>query len=274
MSTQAPTTPTLSQGLLRPDTADNEGFPTTPRSNSSDSLFKEPYPDYTDKDVLKAPWKYIGYRVFSKWIASDQSFFIVRRFGALQARVVLSLQDEIVRMEEELDSMDKAYSRKAVPSVVDNGSFRNDPWNNERGNAIKNISEKLKYYNEFINGYSQLMSRPGTRPEDVNNVRNWLGMDQKDPEMQPINEKEAAFINRRHDLIPVLPKKLSWFRKVLERSLILRIPLLRTCFERKCKDIEDYKEIRATTARVFDALAATAAYAAVLMVFIQLGSSG
>lgn len=189
------------------------------------------------------------------------------------------------------------------------------------------------------------MSRQATRPGDVDNVRNWLCMDQKDPEMQAINEKEAAFINRRHDLIPVLPKKLSWFRKVLERSLVLKIPVLRTCFERKCKDIEDYKDIRgighgrpgalkpttwqndkrvdycsssviaivglgmliaplwileqinhdrpsarlgaitgfiivffllvavATTARVFDALAATAAYSAVLMVFIQLGSS-
>ncbi|CZR68524.1 uncharacterized protein PAC_18423 [Phialocephala subalpina] len=344
MSTQTPTTPTQSQGLLRPDTADTQGSPSTPSSDSSDSLMKESYPDYTDKDVLKAPWKYIGYRVFSKWIASDQSFFIVRRFGALQARVVLSLQDEIVRMEEELDSMDKAYSRKAVPKVVDNGSFRNDPWS-ERGGHIKKICEKLKYYNEFINEYSQLMSRPGTRSEDIDNVRNWLGMDQLDPEKQAINKDEAAFINRRHDLIPVLPKKLSWFRKVLERSLILRIPLLRTCFERKCKDIEDYKDIRgikpgetgalkptiwqndkrvdycsssviavvglgmliaplwileqinhdrpsarlgaitgfivvffllvavATTARVFDALAATAAYSAVLMVFIQLGSS-
>lgn len=198
---------------------------------------------------------------------------------------------------------------------------------------------------EFINEYSQLMSRPSTRPGDVDNVRNWLGMDQKDPEMQPINEKEAAFINRKHDLIPVLPKKLSWFRKVLERSLILRTPLIRRCFERRGKDIEDYKDIRgmrhgkpgalkptrwqndkrvdycsssviaviglgmliaplwileqinhdrpsarlgaitgfivvffllvavATTARVFDALAATAAYSAVLTVFIQLGSN-
>lgn len=189
------------------------------------------------------------------------------------------------------------------------------------------------------------MSRPVIRSEDVDNVRNWLGMDQKDPEMLPINEKEAAFINRRQDLIPVLPKKLSWFRKVLERSLVLKIPLFRTCFERKCKDIEDYKDISgighgkpgalkptrwqndkrvdycsssviavtglgmliaplwileqinhdrpsarlgaitgfivvffllvavATTARVFDALAATAAYSAVLMVFLQLGGN-
>lgn len=150
MSTQTLATPTQSQGLLRPDTDDTQESPTTPNSNSIDSLFNKPYPDYTDKDVVKAPWKYIGYRVFSKWIASDQSFFIIRRFGALQARVVLSLQDEIVRMEEELDSMDKAYSRRAVPDVVDNGSFRNDPWNNERGEVVKNIGEKLKYYSGFI----------------------------------------------------------------------------------------------------------------------------
>lgn len=121
----------------------------TASSASSDLPLKDPYPDYSEDDVRRAPWKYIGYRVFSKWIASDQSFFIVRRFGALQARAVLSLQDEIARLEEQLESMDKAYSRKAVPDVVDNGSFRNDPWNEERGATVKTICEKLKYYSEW-----------------------------------------------------------------------------------------------------------------------------
>jgi hypothetical protein len=186
------------------------------------------------------------------------------------------------------------------------------------------------------------MARQAPRPEDIHNVRNWLGTDYSDPEKHPINEIEAAYITHTKDLIAVLPKKISWFRKVLERSLVLRIPVLRSLFERKPRDIEDYDAIRAiedgehgvirktrwqndtrvdrlseglialvglgmliaplwvlekidhglpnvklgaitvfivvffvfvavaTTARVFDALAATAAYSAVLMVFLQL----
>jgi hypothetical protein len=185
------------------------------------------------------------------------------------------------------------------------------------------------------------MSQGAPRSEDVHNVRNWLGTEYKDPEKHPINEIEAAYITHTKDLIAVLPQKISWFRKVLERSLVLRMPMLRNLFERKPRDIEDYDAIRAiedgehgairktrwqndkrvdrlseafiavvglgmliaplwvlkkidhgdpniklgtitvfivvfflllavaTTARVFDALAATAAYSAVLMVFLQ-----
>jgi hypothetical protein len=131
----------------------------------------------------------------------------------------------------------------------------------------------------------------------------------------------------------VQPKTRSWFRNVLEQSLVLKTPLIRNLFERKP---EEYKTINtniptiwqndkrveglsssiiafmglfmligplwllgfysdspwkvrmgvitgfivlffvlvavATTARVFDALAAAAAYSAVLMVFLQLGT--
>jgi hypothetical protein len=186
------------------------------------------------------------------------------------------------------------------------------------------------------------MARQAPRLEDIQNVRYWLGTDDGDPEKHPINEIEAEYITHTKDLIAVLPKDISWFRKVLERSLLLRIPGVRSLFERKADDIEDYDAIRAiengkhsairktrwqndkrvdrfsegviavvglamliapvwvldkidhglpnvklgaitafivvffvlvavaTTARVFDALAATAAYSAVLMVFLQL----
>src|SRR5262245_28352186 len=61
------------------------------------------------KEEKEKPWKYIGYKVFSRWIASDPAFFVVRRFATLNARVALSLQDEIVQLEEKLDYMDKTY---------------------------------------------------------------------------------------------------------------------------------------------------------------------
>jgi hypothetical protein len=131
-----------------PSPTETEGSTKDNSTNSARSSLCIPdYPDYNDGDIRKAPWKYSGYRVFSKWLASDQSFLITRRFGALQARVLLSLQDEIVKLEEELDSMDKAYSRKAVPDVVDNGSFRNDPWN-ERQETITKLGEKLRSYSK------------------------------------------------------------------------------------------------------------------------------
>jgi len=41
-------------------------------------------------------------------MASDSAFMVVRRFGALNTRIALSLQDEIVQLEQELDDIDKA----------------------------------------------------------------------------------------------------------------------------------------------------------------------
>jgi hypothetical protein len=146
----------------------------------------------------------------------------------------------------------------------------------------------------------------------------------------PIDELESAFIWHHDDLITVQPKTRSWFRNVLERSLILKFPIIRPLFERQPEEIraintntqtiwQNDKRIEglsgtivalvglgmllgplwvleifnssrddvrlgiitgfialffvlvavATTARIFDALAAAAAYSAVLMVFLQ-----
>jgi hypothetical protein len=79
------------------------------------------------REEKEKPWKYIGYKVFSRWVASDPSFFVLRRFGTLNARVALSLQDEIAQLEERLDHMDNKFSDR---DTVDghNGSFREDPF--------------------------------------------------------------------------------------------------------------------------------------------------
>jgi len=105
-------------------------------------------PQEREKRETEKPWKYVGYKVFSRWMASDQTFFIMRRFGALNARVALSLQDEIVELEEQLDFMDKEYSSPDVADV-NNGSFRDDPFigPGDRLDLVRNIlPEKLAKY--------------------------------------------------------------------------------------------------------------------------------
>jgi hypothetical protein len=103
------------------------------------------------------PWKYIGYKVFSRWMASDQSFFIMRRFGTLSARIALSLQDEIVQLEEKLNFMDKEYSSMELLDDVNNGSFRDDPFGNikdDRGELVREILPgKLANYRTYVPAY-------------------------------------------------------------------------------------------------------------------------
>jgi len=102
----------------------------------------------TQLETHEKPWKYIGYKVFSRWVASDPSFFILRRFGALNVRVALSLQDEIVQLEEKLDYMDKRYSDRDIPDVH-NGTFRDEAFtgDDDRQALVKDVlPEKLTKY--------------------------------------------------------------------------------------------------------------------------------
>jgi hypothetical protein len=178
---------------------------------------------------------------------------------------------------------------------------------------------------KFINHYAQLASRAPLNPIDVGLVRQWFN------ESRPaaIDDVEANYINFGDDLVPVQPKTRSWFRKRLESSFLLNVPMMRSFFSRTPADYQtigddrtvwqDDKKIEmfsslmtgclglamligplwiliyvvkphqrlgvitgfivlfyvvvavATTARPWESLAATAAYSAVLMVFIQLG---
>lgn len=135
---------------------EESGFP--PRLNipspASQSVPNQPppsppralYPDYSAEDAAGAPWKYTGYRVFARWMAAEQELFIVRRFGALNTRVILALQDEITQFEQRLDMIDMEYSRKARDLSTNNGSFRSDQ-SEERRELIQDIlpSKLLKY---------------------------------------------------------------------------------------------------------------------------------
>lgn len=76
-------------------------------------------------DIDAKPWKYTGYRSFSAFVASDNDFFILRRFSSLSARVLLGLQDQLSRLEEDLEQLEKRTREKDVPDIH-NGSFRQE----------------------------------------------------------------------------------------------------------------------------------------------------
>lgn len=90
------------------------------------------------------PWKYLGYPAFSAFVASDDDFFFLRRFGALHARVLLSLQDQITMLEDKVKAIDQqSSSRTAIDH--NNGSFREDEYE-ERTNVIAEIRKRIGEY--------------------------------------------------------------------------------------------------------------------------------
>jgi hypothetical protein len=98
-------------------------------------------------DHENKPWKYIGYRTFTSFIASDNDFFILRRFSTLAVRVLLVLQDELSELEDQLAIIDARLSDPLAPDVH-NGSFRQET-SELRLELIREIDQKLRSYSEF-----------------------------------------------------------------------------------------------------------------------------
>ena len=76
-----------------------------------------------------------------KWTASDDDFFLLRRFGELSARVLLRLQDRIVILEEKLKGIDEICKNNAL----NNGTFRYDP-SLERQQLLDELTWRLEQY--------------------------------------------------------------------------------------------------------------------------------
>ncbi|KAK8100282.1 hypothetical protein PG999_010656 [Apiospora kogelbergensis] len=162
-------------------------------------------------EVLQKPWKYIGYPAFAKYLSLDDDFFVIRRYDRLHCRVIVALQDEIATLEEELDTLDAAFSNRDSVDV-DNGSLRRDQ--TERKELIKRISTELKNYDEVLYHYTQVKSRPAAPKENLENIRNWLANNNN-----PIRQEEVEFLKAR-DLITLARVPKSLLRRLFERYIL------------------------------------------------------
>jgi hypothetical protein len=101
----------------------------------------------SEEELRDHPWKYLGYRAFARWAASSKAFLIIRQFSTLNARVLLALQDDISLLEEQLDLLERSYSRPG-PEDDDNGSFRRDT-HIERKVLMEKIQVALEKYSKI-----------------------------------------------------------------------------------------------------------------------------
>lgn len=74
-------------------------------------------------------------------MSSDNDFFVLRKFGKLNARVALMMQDRISHLEEELDFLDEECRLLGV----NNGTFRHDK-NERRQQILEQLARKLERY--------------------------------------------------------------------------------------------------------------------------------
>ncbi|PMD52381.1 uncharacterized protein K444DRAFT_573140 [Hyaloscypha bicolor E] len=313
----------MSDPVLPLHTLQHRSSPSFSACNTSKASVTATQLNVPQYDLEQRPWKYLGYRVFSRWVASTDAFLIVRQFSTLNARIILALQDDISLLEQQLDTIERKYS-EVGPDDYNNGSFRQEIFM-DRKILLDKIFIALEKYNSFINEYYKLQHHPPAPKLDIRSVKRWLEVNHPDA----ISKDEAAYINHSDDLISVRPRSKSPIRRYLE-SVWWRTGFFPGIFKRQPSDelvvdgltfwynddnIEAFASIvigiaglimfivpfwaldvisntlsklglitgfvvlfycmvtLCTTARSFETLAAAAAYAAVLMVFIQVSSN-
>lgn len=101
-----------------------------------------PNPVGPTQELFK-PWKVIGVSAF---LASDNDFMIFRRFGALIARLLLRLQDEIVVLEKCLQELETVGARPEAPDIH-HGSFRREALP-ERTQTLDEIYSRIREYSK------------------------------------------------------------------------------------------------------------------------------
>ncbi|KAK7755882.1 hypothetical protein SLS62_002169 [Diatrype stigma] len=176
----------------------------------------------TEQEVQRKPWKYVGYKRYAEFISSDDDFFILRRFGSLNVRVALLLQDQISVLEEQLDELDRRHSRRDAVDV-NNGSFRNEPIEG-RESLLAQIAESLSRYNELVLQQSKLRKYPQAPKRDVKSINNW----HFNHDYRAIDGDEQKYLEHTDDLICVVQKDKTPLRKAIDNSLRLRtLPLWR-----------------------------------------------
>jgi len=83
---------------------------------------------------------------------SDENFMLYRRFGFLQARIILNKQDELRDLEKKLDRMDIADQRKDA-SIL-RSREKDSATNNRRKNLFCEVEEKFKEYGELASWFA------------------------------------------------------------------------------------------------------------------------
>jgi hypothetical protein len=92
-----------------------------------------------------------GYPLLAAFLDSDDNFMIYRRFGYLQARLLLEKQEELRRLEEDLDILDSreqerwkdAHARDNPLKTLKNGKKGKA---SERRVLVRKIEKKFRGY--------------------------------------------------------------------------------------------------------------------------------
>ncbi|KAK5677034.1 hypothetical protein LTS10_010222 [Elasticomyces elasticus] len=170
-----------------------------------------------------------GYALVANFQSSDRNFLQYRAFFHLHSRVLSALQADIVKLESELDSMDRWDIRcgmerlqclqdKNLDDIESHMENMPEPYRawfgRTRPTVLHDLKAKLLEYDELLLRTREVhgLQRPAQR--DYQSVRNWF------ESMQPLVPDQLEFIRRKEDIITLRAgRECASFDGFVERCL-------------------------------------------------------
>jgi hypothetical protein len=101
-----------------------------------------------DSDIVVVENCPEGYPRLAALLDCDEKFMLYRKFGFLQARILLNKQDELRELEKDLDRLDKVDQGKD-PSLLKSRE-KDDATNGRRKKLLNDIEGKFTEYGQLI----------------------------------------------------------------------------------------------------------------------------
>lgn len=193
-------------------------------------------PQLPYNDARSKPWKFDGYKDYSKWMASDNDFFIFRRFDSLNARTILYLQHRISLFEKDLDDLHTAMEgpdEHGKPAKMNSSFGWDEKYMTTRAAIMNELTGLLLHYSgyrppsqpcratdsiqtdQYIDAFSKIRARPRAEERQITNVKNKLNR-------KAITGNERDFINHKGDLISISSRSRPPLGRWLEARQSLR----------------------------------------------------
>lgn len=181
----------------------------------------------------------MGYPSLAAFLDSDESFMVYRRFGYLQARLLLDKQNQLRELESELDELDaeiKEAGDKHLPTKKNFHKTVDLPAElaEQREDLMERIEETYTQYGMHASQYLHFVlnapltsftasllttaqnmvafNRPASR--DYQSVKNYFFNN------RPQCEEEESWINCKEDLVSLRPgREHAWLDVVIENLL-------------------------------------------------------
>ncbi|KAL4808222.1 hypothetical protein BDV18DRAFT_97266 [Aspergillus unguis] len=195
---------------------------------------------WSEEDMKREPFRYVGYRGYSKFKASAANFAHFRRFDHLNMHVILRIQDRIVQVEEEIENVE---FRARQPEAINknNGTFRDRASRTreelpvdvgkDTGAAREDLLDKaeglLEKYNGYLRRHAHVQGLPTSTERERQSLHYWHGYHRR----KAIAEKERKYIEKK-DLCRIMPLDANPLRDLLVKLKVFRwLPFWRPASE-------------------------------------------